>query len=104
VVEVVESLKKHSTQVRVIGSGTAGQGGNDISSAPIGKTNPTAMLMLLLIFLIETSVPWFPRKMSDLDSFAEKVLEMGEDLSRFLSVGTRYSYDCELMDALFVRC
>ncbi|KAM3586923.1 hypothetical protein VKS41_001972 [Umbelopsis sp. WA50703] len=55
VVEVVESLKKHSTQVRVIGSGTAGQG--------------------------ETSVPWFPRKMSDLDSFAEKVLEMGEDLS-----------------------
>ncbi|KAJ2954996.1 hypothetical protein NQZ79_g8916 [Umbelopsis isabellina] len=27
VVEVVERLKKHSTQVRVIGSGTAGQGG-----------------------------------------------------------------------------
>ncbi|KAI8582296.1 hypothetical protein K450DRAFT_228287 [Umbelopsis ramanniana AG] len=55
VVQVVEGLKKHTTQVRVIGSGTAVQG--------------------------ETSVPWFPRKMSDLDSFAEKVLEMGEDLS-----------------------
>ncbi|KAI9296868.1 hypothetical protein K502DRAFT_323553, partial [Neoconidiobolus thromboides FSU 785] len=27
------------------------------------------------------SVPWFPRKKSDLDTFAEKVLEMGEDLS-----------------------
>lgn len=27
------------------------------------------------------SVPWFPRKKSDLDSFAEKVLEMGEELS-----------------------
>ncbi|CAG8644629.1 12463_t:CDS:10 [Funneliformis caledonium] len=25
-------------------------------------------------------VPWFPRKKSDLDSFAEKVLEMGEEL------------------------
>jgi hypothetical protein len=35
-----------------------------------------------LRFGIETSVPWFPRKMSDLDSFAEKVLEMGEDLSK----------------------
>ncbi|KAG9296936.1 hypothetical protein G9A89_006891 [Geosiphon pyriformis] len=29
----------------------------------------------------ETHVPWFPRKKSDLDSFTEKVLEMGEDLS-----------------------
>ncbi|KAJ1990975.1 hypothetical protein GGI25_003828 [Coemansia spiralis] len=27
------------------------------------------------------SVPWFPRKISDLDTFAEKVLEMGEELS-----------------------
>ncbi|KAJ2156462.1 hypothetical protein GGF46_005165 [Coemansia sp. RSA 552] len=26
-------------------------------------------------------VPWFPRKISDLDAFAEKVLEMGEELS-----------------------
>ncbi|KAJ2817547.1 hypothetical protein IWW50_006131, partial [Coemansia erecta] len=26
-------------------------------------------------------VPWFPRKISDLDTFAEKVLEMGEELS-----------------------
>ncbi|KAJ1740175.1 hypothetical protein LPJ78_001454 [Coemansia sp. RSA 989] len=26
-------------------------------------------------------VPWFPRKLSDLDTFAEKVLEMGEELS-----------------------
>lgn len=28
------------------------------------------------------SVPWFPRKMADLDTFAEKVLEMGEELSK----------------------
>ncbi|KAJ1948981.1 hypothetical protein FBU59_001348 [Linderina macrospora] len=27
------------------------------------------------------TVPWFPRKVSDLDTFAEKVLEMGEELS-----------------------
>lgn len=27
------------------------------------------------------SIPWFPRKKSDLDSFAEKVLEMGEELA-----------------------
>lgn len=25
-------------------------------------------------------VPWFPRKISDLDQFANKTLEMGEDL------------------------
>ncbi|KAJ2768658.1 hypothetical protein IWQ56_002854, partial [Coemansia nantahalensis] len=29
----------------------------------------------------QPQVPWFPRKMSDLDTFAEKVLEMGEELS-----------------------
>lgn len=26
------------------------------------------------------STPWFPRKMVDLDTFADKVLEMGEEL------------------------
>ena len=26
------------------------------------------------------SVPWFPRKMGDLDTFADKCLEMGEEL------------------------
>lgn len=30
---------------------------------------------------IDDSVPWFPRKMSDLDSFAEKTLEYGAELS-----------------------
>lgn len=34
------------------------------------------------------SVPWFPRKMTDLDTFAEKVLEMGEELSRCLLQST----------------
>ncbi|KAJ1901385.1 hypothetical protein LPJ81_003762 [Coemansia sp. IMI 209127] len=29
----------------------------------------------------QQQVPWFPRKISDLDTFAEKVLEMGEELS-----------------------
>ncbi|KAJ1728743.1 hypothetical protein LPJ72_005326 [Coemansia sp. Benny D160-2] len=29
----------------------------------------------------EQPVPWFPRKISDLDTFAEKVLDMGEELS-----------------------
>ena len=29
---------------------------------------------------LTTSVPWFPRKISDLDLFANKVLEMGEEL------------------------
>ncbi|KAJ2715936.1 hypothetical protein H4R19_000922 [Coemansia spiralis] len=29
----------------------------------------------------QPQVPWFPRKMSDLDTFADKVLEMGEELS-----------------------
>lgn len=28
------------------------------------------------------SVAWFPRKLTDLDTFADKVLEMGEELSK----------------------
>lgn len=32
-------------------------------------------------FLADTeNVPWFPRKKSDLDTFAEKVLEYGDEL------------------------
>ncbi|KAJ2372767.1 hypothetical protein IW150_003956 [Coemansia sp. RSA 2607] len=30
---------------------------------------------------VANAVPWFPRKVSDLDTFSEKVLEMGEELS-----------------------
>lgn len=30
--------------------------------------------------LTEVLVPWFPRKIADLDNFANKTLEMGEDL------------------------
>ena len=81
VVQVVEGLKKHTTQVRVIGSGTALQGGMSLSC---GLCYPLYMTFSInwVLFFVETSVPWFPRKMSDLDSFAEKVLEMGEDLSK----------------------
>ncbi|KAJ8662175.1 hypothetical protein O0I10_001868 [Lichtheimia ornata] len=49
--QVVERLRKHTADVRVIGAE------------------------------VQNSVPWFPRKMADLDTFAEKVLEMGEELS-----------------------
>ncbi|KAI8376988.1 Biopterin-dependent aromatic amino acid hydroxylase-domain-containing protein [Blakeslea trispora] len=49
---VIEGLRKHTKDVRIIGSDSTGD-----------------------------SVPWFPRKLTDLDSFAEKVLEMGEELS-----------------------
>ncbi|KAF7729852.1 hypothetical protein EC973_003586 [Apophysomyces ossiformis] len=49
---VVEGLRKHTKDVRVIGADNSGD-----------------------------SVPWFPRKLTDLDTFAEKVLEMGEELS-----------------------
>ncbi|OBZ87807.1 Phenylalanine-4-hydroxylase [Choanephora cucurbitarum] len=52
VAKVIEGLRKHTKDVRVIGSDSSGD-----------------------------SVPWFPRKLTDLDSFAEKVLEMGEELS-----------------------
>jgi phenylalanine-4-hydroxylase len=30
---------------------------------------------------LKSQTPWFPRKITDLDGFAEKVLEMGEELS-----------------------
>ncbi|KAI9278851.1 Biopterin-dependent aromatic amino acid hydroxylase-domain-containing protein [Phascolomyces articulosus] len=50
--KVVEGLRQHTTDVRVLGADGA-----------------------------QDSVPWFPRKMADLDTFAEKVLEMGEELS-----------------------
>ncbi|ORX48850.1 tyrosine 3-monooxygenase [Hesseltinella vesiculosa] len=49
---VVEQLRAHTKVVNIIGSENTGD-----------------------------SVVWFPRKMTDLDSFAEKVLEMGEELS-----------------------
>ncbi|SAL95995.1 hypothetical protein [Absidia glauca] len=49
---VVQQLRKHTKDVCVIGSENTGD-----------------------------SVVWFPRKLSDLDTFAEKVMEMGEELS-----------------------
>ncbi|ORY07623.1 tyrosine 3-monooxygenase [Basidiobolus meristosporus CBS 931.73] len=52
---VVQSLEKVSGNVKVVSTGASNSAGN--------------------------SVPWFPRKKSDLDSFADKVLEMGEELS-----------------------
>ncbi|OMH85481.1 Phenylalanine-4-hydroxylase [Zancudomyces culisetae] len=54
--EAVENLKKISIvdQVHLVGKTVAG---------------------------VEEEMPWFPRKMIDLDTFAEKVLEMGEELS-----------------------
>ncbi|KAI8373156.1 Biopterin-dependent aromatic amino acid hydroxylase-domain-containing protein [Radiomyces spectabilis] len=75
---VVESLRKHTKEVCVIGSDSKG-----------GKC-----LFLLrkhqkrIRHVVDhceknfkDSVPWFPRKLTDLDTFAEKVLEMGEELS-----------------------
>ncbi|KAI8142697.1 Biopterin-dependent aromatic amino acid hydroxylase-domain-containing protein [Fennellomyces sp. T-0311] len=50
---ILEGLRQHTTDVRVLGSDS----------------------------MTRDSVPWFPRKMTDLDTFAEKVLEMGEELS-----------------------
>lgn len=38
------------------------------------------------------SVPWFPRKLTDLDTFAEKVLEMGEELSKRIIMFPRQSH------------
>ncbi|GAA5800283.1 Biopterin-dependent aromatic amino acid hydroxylase-domain-containing protein [Helicostylum pulchrum] len=52
VTKVVEGLRKHTKDVRVIGSDSMGD-----------------------------NVPWFPRKLTDLDAFAAKVMEMGEELS-----------------------
>ncbi|KAJ9049656.1 hypothetical protein DSO57_1022159 [Entomophthora muscae] len=55
VISAVESLKSKVNSIRLI------------------QTSPDKSPM--------KSIPWFPRKKSDLDSFAEKVLEMGEELS-----------------------
>ncbi|KAK3835579.1 MAG: Biopterin-dependent aromatic amino acid hydroxylase-domain-containing protein [Linnemannia gamsii] len=60
VVQVSKSLEAISKQVHVVGTGgVAGPNSSDIPD----------------------STPWFPRKMVDLDTFADKVLEMGEELS-----------------------
>lgn len=40
-------------------------------------------------FFFIDSVPWFPRKLTDLDTFAEKVLEMGEELSKRIIIFPR---------------
>ncbi|KAF9129875.1 hypothetical protein BGW39_003767 [Mortierella sp. 14UC] len=56
VVQVSKSLEAISKQVHVVGTGgVSGDASSD-------------------------STPWFPRKMVDLDTFADKVLEMGEEL------------------------
>ncbi|KAI9279338.1 Biopterin-dependent aromatic amino acid hydroxylase-domain-containing protein [Sporodiniella umbellata] len=51
--QVVANLGQHTKEVRIIGASAS----------------------------TTDSVPWFPRKLTDLDTFAEKVLEMGEELS-----------------------
>ncbi|KAF9994119.1 hypothetical protein BGZ79_001151 [Entomortierella chlamydospora] len=53
--QVAKSLEPFAKQVHIVGTGGA--------SAELPE-----------------STPWFPRKMDDLDTFADKVLEMGEEL------------------------
>jgi hypothetical protein len=43
-------------------------------------------------YQITDSVVWFPRKLSDLDTFAEKVMEMGEELSKFFKMRKKSSH------------
>ncbi|KAF8981524.1 hypothetical protein BGZ46_002647 [Entomortierella lignicola] len=60
VAEVSKSLEPLAKQVYVVGTG--GPGGSQADNG------------------LPESTPWFPRKMVDLDTFADKVLEMGEEL------------------------
>ena len=42
------------------------------------------MSFALIILVLETKIkmtPWFPKCLSDMDAFAERVLECGEELS-----------------------
>ncbi|KAJ1679139.1 hypothetical protein EV182_002656, partial [Spiromyces aspiralis] len=69
VIRVVEAVKQVPivSEVHVVGGlGTGLESGTPGDASHYGQASDT---------------PWFPRKMSDLDSFAEKVLEMGEELS-----------------------
>ncbi|KAG0379087.1 MAG: Biopterin-dependent aromatic amino acid hydroxylase-domain-containing protein [Linnemannia gamsii] len=52
--QVAKSLEPFAKQVHIVGAAGAGE--------------------------LPESTPWFPRKMVDLDTFADKVLEMGEEL------------------------
>ncbi|KAG0282916.1 hypothetical protein BGZ96_012711 [Linnemannia gamsii] len=52
--QVVKSLEPFAKHVHIVGAAGAGE--------------------------LPESTPWFPRKMVDLDTFADKVLEMGEEL------------------------
>ncbi|KAF9583829.1 hypothetical protein BGW38_008385 [Lunasporangiospora selenospora] len=61
VAEVAKTLEKLAKQVHVVGTG----GIPAVQLTGIGG---------------QESTPWFPRKMVDLDTFADKVLEMGEEL------------------------
>ncbi|KAG0341353.1 hypothetical protein BG000_009397 [Podila horticola] len=56
--QVAKSLEVLAKQVHIVGTG-----GSSGASADLPE-----------------STPWFPRKMIDLDTFADKVLEMGEEL------------------------
>ncbi|KAF9941222.1 hypothetical protein BGZ65_004639, partial [Modicella reniformis] len=56
--KVAKSLEPFAKHVHIVGTGGAAGVSADLPE----------------------STPWFPRKMVDLDSFADKVLEMGEEL------------------------
>ena len=49
-------------------------------SSNVSEGNVPHLLLIAQLFLNYSIVPWFPRKISDLDQFANKVMEMGEDL------------------------
>jgi len=55
---VAKSLEPFAKQVHIVGNGGASGASDELPD----------------------STPWFPRKMVDLDTFADKVLEMGEEL------------------------
>jgi hypothetical protein len=91
IARVSETLKGITKQVKVV------------SASPTNATNATVGMFILFLFKknysyaifninvnilydliisILEQVPWFPRKKSDLDTYANKVLEMGEELGK----------------------
>lgn len=79
---VVQQLRKHTKDVCVIGSENTGGKYKEREKERLRRSVHADMSNNEYLYRIIDSVVWFPRKLADLDTFAEKVMEMGEELSK----------------------
>ncbi|KAJ1914836.1 hypothetical protein IWQ60_008658 [Tieghemiomyces parasiticus] len=69
--QALDALGSRARNVRVVSTASTSAKPNDLRQRPSASTETVTAA---------GRVPWFPRRLHDLDTFATKVLEMGEEL------------------------